>query len=188
MQSAASSDLVKMDQPVENVEENLTEICTQLQESIERREKIHNNLKQRRKKLEAEFKTVEAMMKDNSNCLDKWRKIIYDCQRLNKLSAKNKATIFLNTSHFSKARQELQEETKQSMSMLMKRIIAQEDTVIKTSKLWFSWNSLYIFSLNCRSLQQRDIVWNSQANRTRFCSVLRRLLMASSLRLTSLTF
>ena len=111
----------------EDTELQLAIMCTQQQESTERREKVQNHLQLKKKDLETELKAVNGLIKENSICLEKWRKLIASCKCLNKMPPDERANRLDNTD-FTKARQQIQKESTES-EVLLNQIIAEEEKV-----------------------------------------------------------
>jgi len=102
---------------VEGIEVQLIDICTQLKESVGRRQQVHEQLRQKKEKLETKLKTIQAEMENNSKCLDKLHLMIANCQELSKMSPSIKTSKMVRKK-VKRAWQETQDEAKESEALL----------------------------------------------------------------------
>ena len=118
---------VSLMQEVEGIKGQLIDICTQLKESVGRREKVNEHLAQKKEKLEAKLKAIQAEMENNSNCLEKLHLMIANIQELSQLSPADKASSFVKKK-VKRTSQETQDEAQQSETLLS-LITSEEDKV-----------------------------------------------------------
>lgn len=109
---------------VDDIEAQLIGISTQLKESVGRRQQVHEQLHQKKEKLEAKFKAIQAEMENNSKCLDKLHLMIANCQELRQLSYTDKSSSLVKKK-VKRTRQEIQGEVQESTALL-NRIITEE--------------------------------------------------------------
>ena len=117
---------VSLMQEVEGIKGQLIDICTQLKESVGRREKVNEHLAQKKEKLEAKLKAIQVEMVNNSNCLEKLHLMIANCQELSKMSPSIKTSKVVRKK-VKRTWQEAQDEAKQSEELL--NLITSEDKV-----------------------------------------------------------